>query len=654
MISRLYKKDRRGEIMVDTSTIILASFATLKNMCDEKSYKSSYQILTDFINYVITADSIHYFSAVEMKNRLHDIFGFDIPEAVVKSACKNNTCLKLSNGLFYVNSDAIKADPLFVARKEIAEQENDSIIKKLTAYVAEKDPDRTVEVNKLTQEFVAYLVDDQPRNGAYTDLISQFILAYEKDSEIQRNLQKIREGSILYIGLNYNINETGSIKKEIVLYLGTEILFSLIGYNGEIYNKLAQDFYSLVKTANIGQTKIYLRYFSDIQKEIDDFFRSAEDIAEGKVDAFDKVAMKSIVNGCSTAGDVRVKKADFYHDLEYTYGIKEDEKNDYYDTSYDEYNLESLENEPQYFNAAKFISNINKLRGGKIFQNNFDAEHLIVTNSGDVLRFSKKQVEKIASENSNEHICDFAVSLDRITNLLWYKLGNGFGQNAYPTNVNVVLKARSLLASEISQNIVRIYSETKAQFAAGKITKEQLASRILTLRAKPIVPEEIREESIEDDMNFSAEYLTRFEEEAKINRDAVQESKQKLASLIHENTKALAEKNKVIADQEQEIQNVIHEKDELETELDNYRKEKEQQEYKKNCVKNLLLLIGSILWKIFALVVIVFLTIAFCNRFGIDKSTAIGTLVGIGGLIPIGITVIKRDITKYFPSKKVK
>lgn len=358
--------------------------------------------------------------------------------------------------------------------------------------------------------------------------------------------------------------------------------------------------------------------------------------------------MKSIVNGCSTAGDVLVKKADFYHNLEYAYGIKLDEKDDYYDTLYDEYNLESLENEPQFYEAAKYISNINKLRRGKVYQNNLDAKYLIVTNSGDVLRFSKKQVERLVVDGSNEHVCDFAVSLDRITNLLWYKLGNGFGQKEYPTNVNVILKARELLASEISQNIVKIYSETKMQFSAGKITKEQLASRIIILRSKPTVPEEIGTESIEDDMNFSAEYLSRFEEEVKTNRDAIQESKRKLDSVIEENSKALAEKDSVIADKDKELQEKNREYTELEAELMRYRKD----EYQKKWRKSIFRFVWCIFWKILVLVAVCLLAIRVCDFFGLNKSDTIGYIIGVVGLIPIVRTVVKKDKARCFSNVK--
>ena len=117
----------------------------------------------------------------------------------------------------------------------------------------------------------------------------------------------IKEGSILYIGLNHNINETGSLRKPLTLFLGTEVLFSLYGYNGNIYRQLALDLYNQIKAANSGAKRITLRYFSDVKKEIEDFFTSAELIVDGKQYPFDTVAMKAIINGCSTSGDVKVK-----------------------------------------------------------------------------------------------------------------------------------------------------------------------------------------------------------------------------------------------------------------------------------------------------------------------------------------------------------
>lgn len=43
----------------------MASFATLKSLSDAKKYQSPYQILREFIRYIILADSLYSFSAVD-------------------------------------------------------------------------------------------------------------------------------------------------------------------------------------------------------------------------------------------------------------------------------------------------------------------------------------------------------------------------------------------------------------------------------------------------------------------------------------------------------------------------------------------------------------------------------------------------------------
>ena len=130
----------------------------------------------------------------------------------------------------------------------------------LTAIVVEeRNLDNKINNEQLTREFISFLIDDNINDGKYVDLISEFVLKYENNLEVQKTLTAIREGSIIYIGLNYNINDIGNMKKTLTLYLATEVLFSLHGLNGEIHKQLAQDLYSQVRDINIKNKKIKLR-----------------------------------------------------------------------------------------------------------------------------------------------------------------------------------------------------------------------------------------------------------------------------------------------------------------------------------------------------------------------------------------------------------
>lgn len=101
-----------------------------------------------------------------------------------------------------------------------AEASNAHVIDLLISFIKDNNVSNTVVVDTVTQEFIAYLLDDQRSTalGRYTDLISQFILKHETDEKIQTSLAAIREGGILYIGLNHNINEIGSVRNELTLF----------------------------------------------------------------------------------------------------------------------------------------------------------------------------------------------------------------------------------------------------------------------------------------------------------------------------------------------------------------------------------------------------------------------------------------------------
>ena len=558
---------------MNSTVSILASFATLKELNDSKRYINSYQILAEFITYIINEQNIVSFSAAEMKQKISDVFGFNIPEAVVKTTSKHLSFITKENGIFIVNKALINSDKSLSTMLSLAESKSSKIISDLTKFIVQKCPKKEVKTEDVTKDLIAFLIDDPQKSCAnYTDLISEFILLHENDEQTQNSLDSIREGSILYIGLNYNINETGSLRKSLTLYLDTEVLFSLVGYNGKIYETLAKDFYSQICSANSSKgKKISLCYFTDVKEEINDFFKSAELIVEGGTYHFDKPAMKSIVNGCSSASDVIIKKSDFYHLLQYSFGIVEEDEKDYYSKENHSYNLESLEyTDPQDQEGWKFISYINILRKGKITYDNTDSEYLLITNTGHILRTSQTQSEKLKTEHQLEHVSDFAVSLDRMTNILWYKLGNGFGNKEYPNNVKSILKAKMVLASSISHNVVNVYNEANEQYKCGKISQEQLAARILGLRQKPIMPEELTDKSIEENLDFSIEYLCRFEEEVNANRAA-----------LLEKDKKLAQKETIIQTQLEEKKVLEQDKKHLQSELAQYyEKERKEQEKK--------------------------------------------------------------------------
>lgn len=641
------------------TTSIMASFATIKSLSDAKQYQSPYQILREFISYIILKDSLYSFSAIEMKNRLSSHFCFSIPEAIIKTALKNLPGATLANGIYNISQDEVCADSLFERTKTESDEYESRIIELLSEYISFRTGNNLISVETLSEELTNFLVEDAPSQSTkYSELIGEFVLKNEQNREIQDGLNKIREGSILYLGLSHSIGETGSITKPLTLYLGTEILFSLVGYNGEIFQQFADDFLTQVRTANAGKTrKIHLRYFSEIKKEIDEFFGTASEIVEGKRHRLlDKPAMKAITDGCSTAADVDVKKSDFYHKIRYSFSIVEDSTNNYYSYYSEEYftsNLESFDYDDENDKrkkketAIKLISHINKLRNGCRFDNDIESEHLIVTNTKATLLISKDVSDNIKETEGLGSICNFAVSLDRITSLLWYKLGNGFSKAKFPSSVSAVLKARIVLSASIAKNAEREFAKVKKEYADGLIDNDQVAARIITLRNKPVLPEDLQGDDIDEMMDFTPEYLSRYEEQVKNDKKALSEKETVIETLKADAERRLTEKDETIVAQANAIKNSSEENALLRDELNKYRQQEEAALRKKNRRRNVLRFIWSIVWKIVVLAGLTALAIYLESKYNSKIPAYISMGVNAVGVIYTLWAALKKDKEKY-------
>lgn len=98
------------------------------------------------------------------------------------------------------------------------------------------------------------------------------------------------------------------------------------------------------------------------------------------------------------------------------------------------------------------------------------------------------------------------------------------------------------MASNIAHDISKVYNETKKQYEQGKITVEQVAARITALRKQTVLPEELSNENIDEKMVVSSDYVARFEEEVRLNREKLEQKDEELL-----------QKDKII--EEQSVQN---------------------------------------------------------------------------------------------------
>lgn len=504
----------------EKSVMVLASYATYKELYSKEQYKSQYQILAEFIKYVLNTNTLYIVTVEQVQKLLNEVFGFDLPWTVIKSSMKKiDAVQKKQNGEYSVDLRLLKVNEQFESSIEQAEQDGVTVTQKLISYSKKNNLGLEIREDQLREEFIQYLVDDM-YDGKYENLISKFIIENADDCRIQDQIKNVREGCILYTGLMYNIGNKGSIRKHLTLYLDTEVLFYIAGYNGTLFQEIGLDLMKLVSSVNEKKKLIHLKYFSDVKKEIELFFDQAEDIVKGKKILKDNMAMKTIVNGCKDSTDIATKKADFFTDLQYQYGITLDDQDDYYDADNFELNLEGIEVENEKedksqdnYDSLKCISHINKLRKGKHFREYTEAEYILVTETNRTLNLSRKVTEILQKDDTHRDgkRCGFALNLSGITNILWFKLNNGFGKQVYPKNLNSMLKARVVLAKYISRKVLKTYDDVLNQFREGVLTEEQVAQRILVLREKATLPEDLTADNIDDSLNFDEEYLKTYE-----------------------------------------------------------------------------------------------------------------------------------------------
>jgi len=507
------------------SSKLIASIVVFKELHDND--KDIYDIIGEFVKYTVIQNKKWSFSSTEITKLIETDFDFTIPEAVVKTTLKNRLTksgfIKLENGEYLVNNIDSKTDPNFEINFNKKSQTYKDTEDEFITYIQSKRESKLKEneLNEIKENLKQYLLGNGVHE-TYTQVISEFIVKRKNDSEFQERLNQIREGLVLYTGIRYtaDLNDLGHWNNEITIFLDTEILFFLAGYNGQIYKDIFNDFYKLVKEINYSskdsKKKIQLKYFDETEREIFDFFHVATLIVENKKTLNpSKTAMKEIINGCLTKSDIIVKKNKFFNDLK-SHGIQKEESLNYYENN--KYIVEGLAiveelkqisfNNQKNFDEdtcqeyLKLFTKINVLRKG-INNQGFDkCKYILLTGNRFVQYLSHSKHVK-----SSEKDIPFATDIDYITDKFWFKLKKGFGTNDNkPISFDIITKAQIILSSQISLTVQEKFTTMNDDFNKGKITKDEAISLNYELRESALKPEEITELNIDESINFINEF----------------------------------------------------------------------------------------------------------------------------------------------------
>jgi hypothetical protein len=507
---------------------LIASVVVFKELLDQE--KDIYDIIAEFIKAALDFKDIWVFTSTEMTEYLEEIFDFTIPEAVIKTSLRKKmvaqNILDYDNGKYSRNKDFGILNSHLKAQHTEKEKLYNEIQKRFIDHfkknISKSDGD--IDESMLQNELSYYLLGTPNGNSRYLKEISAYIIQNKNDLDFMEKLNVIREGLVLYTGIRYtsDLNELGSWKNDLTIYLDTDILFNATRLNGDLYYEIFNDFYKLVKEINAnskrksGSKKIKLKYFEETEKEIHNFFHVASLIVERKKSLNpSKIAMSEIVNGCSTKSDVIVKRNKFFLDLKSMNIDLEESKNYYQNNKYiveGHSVLEELEqisiNAKREFDEEKCkdylqqFTKINYLRRGK--------NNLGFNKCGSVIITGNRFAHHISNSKEireNEGDIPFATDIDFVTDKFWFKLKKGFGgHDSRPKSFAIVTKAQIVLSSQISSTVHEKYTAINDKYKSGELSKEEVISLNYELRESALKPEDIVEENVQNSIDFVNNY----------------------------------------------------------------------------------------------------------------------------------------------------
>lgn len=544
---------------MDSNKRRIASLALFRNLYNE-GQSDIMTILCEFAKSVIYSNHLTAFTPTQIKNELKEEYEFIIPEYVVETVIKK-FCRK-ENSKYYPNEDST---PQKVNEQEIERIENshEVIVSKLVSYVEEKTSNELTPEGKekLFQSFCGFLIDET--DVEYGEFISSFIIETQNDPELSKLLKTIKEGVVLYTGIQYNdnINETGSWNDEFTIFVEQEILFHMAGYNGELYQQLFQDFFGLVKEINqkAHRQLIKIKYFDSVRIEIEKFFNIAERIVDGK-DTLDysNIAMTTIVQGRGLKTDVIEEKCGFFKLLKDNLISEENgdsyfKQNSKYNIYYDE-NLTGLTKDlPQRDVdwSLKLLNYISMIRKGNV--SGFEkSKCILLTGNSTTMAVA---FHPLIKQNGDVPL---ATTLDYITNRLWFKLNKGFGSNVYPKSFNIVTKAQIILSTQIVGSVAKEFEKIKKEIAEKSKKDDEIIAELAELKSRVRKPEEVVDSTIEEVLDtISVADTERYLREREMERQEAERQKEENERL------------------QKEVEKKDQEKAELETQKNNQIKQKE-------------------------------------------------------------------------------
>jgi hypothetical protein len=480
-------------------------------------------IIAEFIKSTVVSEKKWTVTSTELEKLINESYSFKIPESVLRNTI--NTKLKKvvakGDGVYHFNQeiekDFQKFDDDFKSLKNIHE----TITTSLFDFIAGRSNSNLNELQKqlIQRNFYNYLLDDSVTEE-YSKLISVFIIK-NKNPEFTEQLNKIREGIILYQGVRFTagLERLGEWTTEIKIFLGLEHLFNAAGFNGQVFEKIFDDFFDLVTKINAGKKNkfgeglVQLHFLKETQDQLTAFFNHANDVLAGRARLdYSKSALRYILDGAKQKSDILKKKVSLEDTLRRKHITLKTFNHGVYDypefvvdnpSVIDEMEAEAKKrggefDRTPFEQAFKIFTRINYIRGG---HSKTDFEHvaaIYVTEQSIALRLA--HLSKVKFQDRD---IPFVKGIDFITSNFWFKLKKGFNdKNILPISFDVITKAQLVLSAQVNQSVSNTFKKLIAENKAGELTNEAALDLLYALREKAAKPEDITDATIDMSLTF--------------------------------------------------------------------------------------------------------------------------------------------------------
>ena len=390
-------------------------------------------------------------------------------------------------------------------RKEYNEFANN-----LQNFVKQKSQSKTAqEILDLFNNYLLLGEDetlDKTKDQKFFAYFADFLL--NNKDRYSSLLQTIKEGLILYEGFKYKVYEA-KIPNKLVLFLDTEIIFSAMGYNGELYKKKFDEFYNLAHKYDgckddENMLRMPLYYDEMVEVEIRNNFDYARKIKkQGFLPDSTTAVLRYLTNNFTDYDEINTEESRFFSYLNKKLKIiKYNKFNENYDDlliKYKDFNIETFEIleqlKQEYGNRLKVSYRTQQYIDDKAIQdsvralnlislirhsspnNFFDAQVMLITNTALTRDIAKHQEVKdiIGDKISLAHTLDF------VTARLWEFLSSSLVDGL--ETINPIFNIQVLLKEMLNNNLMTQYTKAIKDYNKNN-DSEFLKQEIIDIKKK--------------------------------------------------------------------------------------------------------------------------------------------------------------------------